>query len=207
MSASHGCGYTYAAFDPEGIAAIESCGQGADRTGQGSGGAYLVQLDVAHHVTARVALEPGANPATLSVDSQGGQILITEYQNPQYRASARPASDWIWAFDGKSLRRSFDRAKGKSALHMVHAWATANHLLLGQVAVDQKSNEITAIPKLLRMLAIKGAIVTIDAMGCQKEIARTIRDRKAALHPGAQGQPRAPLPSRSWRSGRRGTLA
>jgi len=104
MSASHGCGYTYAAFDPEGIAAIESCGQGADRTGQGSGGAYLVQLDVARHVTARVALEPGANPATLSVDSQGGQILITEYQNPQYRASARPASDWIWAFDGKSLR-------------------------------------------------------------------------------------------------------
>ncbi|HCG02614.1 MAG TPA: ISAs1 family transposase [Chloroflexi bacterium] len=85
----------------------------------------------------------------------------------------------VIAIDGKTLRRSFDRAKGKSALHMVHAWATANHLLLGQVAVDQKSNEITAIPKLLRMLAIKGAIVTIDAMGCQKEIARTIRDRKA----------------------------
>jgi predicted transposase YbfD/YdcC len=62
---------------------------------------------------------------------------------------------------------------------MVHAWATANHLLLGQVAVDEKSNEITAIPKLLKMLAISGAIVTIDAMGCQKEIARTIRGRKA----------------------------
>ena len=85
----------------------------------------------------------------------------------------------VIAIDGKTLRRSFDRAKGKSALHMVHAWATANHLLLGQVAVDQKSNEITAIPKLLKMLEIKGAIVTIDAMGCQKEIARTIRDRKA----------------------------
>ena len=85
----------------------------------------------------------------------------------------------VIAIDGKTLRPSFDRAKGKSALHMVHAWATANHLLLGQVAVDEKSNEITAIPKLLKMLAIKGAIVTIDAMGCQKEIARTIRGRKA----------------------------
>jgi predicted transposase YbfD/YdcC len=85
----------------------------------------------------------------------------------------------VIAIDGKTLRRSFDRAKGKSALHMVHAWATANHLLLGQVAVDQKSNEITAIPKLLKMLEIAGAIVTIDAMGCQKEIARTIRGRQA----------------------------
>jgi predicted transposase YbfD/YdcC len=85
----------------------------------------------------------------------------------------------VIAIDGKSLRRSFDRAKGKSALHLVHAWATANHLLLGQVAVDQKSNEITAIPVLLKMLSISGAIVTIDAMGCQKEIARTIRGREA----------------------------
>jgi predicted transposase YbfD/YdcC len=85
----------------------------------------------------------------------------------------------VVAIDGKCLRRSFDRAKGKSALHLVHAWATANHLLLGQVAVDEKSNEITAIPKLLKMLSISGAIVTIDAMGCQKEIARTIRGREA----------------------------
>ena len=85
----------------------------------------------------------------------------------------------VIAIDGKSLRRSFDRARGKSALHLVHAWATANHLLLGQVAVDQKSNEITAIPVLLKMLSISGAIVTIDAMGCQKEIARTIRGREA----------------------------
>jgi predicted transposase YbfD/YdcC len=85
----------------------------------------------------------------------------------------------VIAIDGKSLRRSFDRAGGKSALHLVHAWATANHLLLGQVAVDEKSNEITAIPVLLKMLSISGAIVTIDAMGCQKEIARTIRGREA----------------------------
>jgi predicted transposase YbfD/YdcC len=85
----------------------------------------------------------------------------------------------VIAIDGKTLRRSFDRAKGKSALHLVHAWAAANHLLLGQVAVDGKSNEITAIPRLLKMLSISGAIVTIDAMGCQKEIARTIRGREA----------------------------
>ena len=85
----------------------------------------------------------------------------------------------VIAIDGKTLRRSFDRAKGKSALHLVHARATANHLLLGQVAVDEKSNEIAAIPKLLEMLSISGAIVTIDAMGCQKEVARTIRGREA----------------------------
>jgi predicted transposase YbfD/YdcC len=85
----------------------------------------------------------------------------------------------VIAIDGKALRRSFDRARGTSALHLVHAWATANHLLLGQVAVDEKSNEITAIPKLLKMLSISGAIVTIDAMGCQKEIARTVRGLRA----------------------------
>jgi predicted transposase YbfD/YdcC len=82
----------------------------------------------------------------------------------------------VIAVDGKTQRGSHDRAKGKSALHLVHAWATANHLLLGQVAVDEKSNEITAIPELLRVLELSGAIVTIDAMGCQKEIARTIRE-------------------------------
>ncbi|WP_161602593.1 ISAs1 family transposase, partial [Tautonia marina] len=85
----------------------------------------------------------------------------------------------VVAIDGKRLRRSFDRARGKSALHLVHAWATANHLLLGQVAVDEKSNEITVIPKLLKMLELSGAIVTIDAMSCQKEIARTIREERA----------------------------
>src|SRR5512135_2336118 len=89
----------------------------------------------------------------------------------------------VIALDGKTLRRSFDRAKGRSALHLVHAWATANHLLLGQVAVDEKSNEITAIPGLLKVLELSGAIVTIDAMGCQKEIARTIRDEGADYLP------------------------
>jgi predicted transposase YbfD/YdcC len=80
------------------------------------------------------------------------------------------------AIDGKTLRRSFDRATGKAALHLVSAWASEQHLVLGQVAVDAKSNEITAIPKLLELLDVTGAIVTIDALGCQKEIAAKIRD-------------------------------
>jgi hypothetical protein len=82
----------------------------------------------------------------------------------------------VVAIDGKTLRRSFDRAKSQSALHMVHAWATANHLLLGQVAVDEKSNEITAIPKLLELLDLHGALVTLDALGCQKKIAAQITE-------------------------------
>jgi predicted transposase YbfD/YdcC len=80
----------------------------------------------------------------------------------------------IVAIDGKTLRHSFDRARQKAAVHMVSAWAAANHLVLGQVQVDAKSNEITAIPALLEMLDLHGCIVTIDAMGCQKEIARRI---------------------------------
>jgi len=78
------------------------------------------------------------------------------------------------AIDGKTLRRSHDRLAMKSALHAVCAWSVANHLVLAQQAVDEKSNEITAIPQLLELLALKGAIVTIDAMGCQKEIAAQI---------------------------------
>jgi len=80
----------------------------------------------------------------------------------------------IVAIDGKTLRRSFDTANNKSAIHMVSAWATANQISLGQVVVDAKSNEITAIPKLLEMLEISGSLVTIDAMGCQTEIAKGI---------------------------------
>lgn len=78
------------------------------------------------------------------------------------------------AIDGKTLRRSFDTASSKAAIHMVSAWATANHISLGQVVVDAKSNEITAIPKLLEILELSGALVTIDAMGCQTEIAEKI---------------------------------
>jgi predicted transposase YbfD/YdcC len=83
----------------------------------------------------------------------------------------------IVAIDGKTLRHSFNNAKGKGALHLVGAWAAENNLILGQQAVDSKSNEITAIPKLLEILDVSGAIVTIDAMGCQKEIAAKIVDK------------------------------
>jgi predicted transposase YbfD/YdcC len=83
------------------------------------------------------------------------------------------------SLDGKTLRRSFDRAKGLPPLHLVSAWAAENRLVLGQVAVDGESNEITAIPKLLEVLELSGALVTVDAMGCQKEIAATIRGRGA----------------------------
>ena len=72
------------------------------------------------------------------------------------------------AIDGKTLRGSYNKRDGKAAIHMVSAWATENKLSLGRVVVDTKSNEITAIPELLRLLDISGTLVTIDAMGCQK---------------------------------------
>jgi predicted transposase YbfD/YdcC len=80
----------------------------------------------------------------------------------------------VVAIDGKALRRSFGAASSKAAIPMVSAWATANHISLGQVVVDEKSNEITAIPKLLRLLELAGCLVTIDAMGCQTEVAREV---------------------------------
>lgn len=83
----------------------------------------------------------------------------------------------VIAIDGKTLRRSYDSLKGKPAVHMVSAWASANGLVLGQVKTEDKSNEITAIPLLLEKLAIAGCIVTIDAMGCQKTIAAQIHDQ------------------------------
>lgn len=85
----------------------------------------------------------------------------------------------VIAIDGKTLRRSHDRTQGKESIQMVSAWASANRLVLGQVKVDDQSNEITAIPQLLRVLEIAGCIVTIDAMGCQKEIARQIVEQGA----------------------------
>lgn len=83
------------------------------------------------------------------------------------------------AIDGKTLRRSFDRATGQSALHVVSAWATDLRVCLGQVAVDEKSNEITAVPRLLELLELTGAVVTLDAMHCQKETAVAIRKQGA----------------------------
>jgi predicted transposase YbfD/YdcC len=84
----------------------------------------------------------------------------------------------IIVIDGKTLCNSRDEFQQTSPLHIVHAFAAENHLLLGQLATDAKSNEITAIPKLIKMLAIKGNVITIDAMGCQKEIVKQIRERE-----------------------------
>lgn len=81
------------------------------------------------------------------------------------------------AIDGKTARATLDRKKSKNPLHVVSAWASEAHLLLGQVAVDEKSNEITAVPRLLELLDLHGAIVTLDALCCQKEIAAKIRER------------------------------
>ena len=85
----------------------------------------------------------------------------------------------VVAIDGKTVRRSHDKRAGRQAIHLVSAWAAANTLTLGQVKTDQKSNEITAIPRLLELLELNGCIVTIDAMGCQKEISQGILDRGA----------------------------
>jgi predicted transposase YbfD/YdcC len=85
----------------------------------------------------------------------------------------------IVSIDGKTLRHSFDRATSTAAMHMVSAWASTNRLVLGQVKVEDKSNAITAIPKLLQMLDVAGAPVTSDAMGCQKEIAPVIPAQEA----------------------------
>ena len=85
----------------------------------------------------------------------------------------------VIAIDGKTLRRSHNRSGGKGAIHLVSAWAARNRLTLGQTRVEEKSNEITAVPELLRLLYLKGCIVTIDAMGTQKEIAEQIRQKGA----------------------------
>ena len=83
----------------------------------------------------------------------------------------------VVAIDGKVLRRSFDRASDKSALHMVSAWGCEQRMVLAQIATDAKSNEITAVPALLRMLSLKGTIVTTDALNCQRVIAQQIVDQ------------------------------
>lgn len=95
------------------------------------------------------------------------------------RSLVRLSAGEVVAIDGKTLRQSYDSTDDKAAIHMVSAWATANRLVLGQCKVDAKSNEITAIPQLLKLLEVEGCIVTIDAMGCQKQIARLIIERNA----------------------------
>jgi predicted transposase YbfD/YdcC len=95
----------------------------------------------------------------------------------QFMASFAETCEGVVAIDGKVLRRSFDNASGKSALHMVSAWGCEQRLVLGQVATDAKSNEITAVPKLLKMLSLEGCTVTVDALNCQRAIAQQIVDQ------------------------------
>jgi len=95
------------------------------------------------------------------------------------RSLSQQSQGQVIAIDGKTLRQSRNPSDGKRAIHVVSAWATANRLVLGQRQVDEKSNEITAIPQLLKALEIEGSIITIDAMGCQKAIAQQIVERGA----------------------------
>ena len=99
----------------------------------------------------------------------------------------------VIAIDGKTSRRTHDHATGKKALHLVSAWAVENRLVLAQLATEEKSNEITAIPLLLQQLALAGCIVTIDAMGTQTEIRAADYRTRGRLCPGAQGEPWHPL--------------
>ena len=110
-----------------------------------------------------------------ALDAERFQECFTEW----VRTVSEITEGQIVAIDGKTVRRSHDNRAGRSAIHVVSAWASSNRLVLGQTRVDDKSNEITAIPKLLSMLELSGCIVTIDAMGCQKEIASKIIERGA----------------------------
>jgi hypothetical protein len=103
-----------------------------------------------------------------------------------WTASVVGVPEGVVAIDGKTVRRSGGKA-GKGAIHMVSAFAARQRLVLGQVKVAEKSNEIVAIPKLLDMLAVEGAIITIDAMGCQRTIARRIMNKKADYVFGLKG--------------------
>ena len=114
------------------------------------------------------------------IDSKELERFLTDFT--AHLGSKVPKKDSdskVIAIDGKTLRRSYDHASSQTALHLVSAWSAGTRLSLGQVAVSDKSNEITAIPELLKLLDIKGATITIDAMGCQKDIAEEIRNRKA----------------------------
>ena len=108
------------------------------------------------------------------LDSEKFQQCFVAWVSARTGAAAE-----VIAIDGKTARRSGDKRGAKAAIHMVSAFAARQRLVLGQVKVAEKSNEIVAIPKLLEMMAIEGAIVTIDAMGCQRDIAKKITDKKA----------------------------
>jgi len=110
-----------------------------------------------------------------ALDSELFSACFTKWMN----AVSQVSKGSLVALDGKTVRRSFDRGAEQAAIHMVSAWVENNQLVWGQVKTEEKSNEITAIPKLLEILALDGCVVTIDAMGCQKKIAEAIVDKQA----------------------------
>jgi predicted transposase YbfD/YdcC len=126
---------------------------------------------------------PFAN-GTPSHDQLGELVAVLDAEQFQacfiaWVASLSKHSSDIVAVDGKTLRRAYQQGGAKAPIHMISAWSSRQRLVLGQAKVAEKSNEITAIPELLKLLTLKGATVTIDAMGCQKEIAATIVDQDA----------------------------
>lgn len=125
---------------------------------------------------------PNGIPSHVTFGRVFAQIEPEEFQKSfvsWIRAVSQVIEGEVIALDGKTLRRSHNRGIGKGAIHMVSAWASANRLVLGQVKVDDKSNEITAIPELLRLLAIKGCIITLDAMGTQTDIVAQVIEQAA----------------------------
>jgi predicted transposase YbfD/YdcC len=142
------------------------CGHGGFRRGEGavpSGISLFGQwLAIARHVQPGV---PGA-----------GAGAVPDLLSGVHGAFRRDCQGVI-AIDGKVLRRSFDTASAKSSPHKVSAWGCEQRLVLGQIAAGVKSNEITAVPKLLKMLSLKGCVVTADALNCQRGIARQIVDQ------------------------------
>jgi len=144
-------------------------------------------IDIARFGTKKLALLRRFRPfadGTPSHDHLGDIFALLDAEAFQrcfvaWVVALTGAATGVIAIDGKTSRRSYDKKSGKASIHMVSAFAARQRLVLGQVKVAEKSNEITAIPKLLDMLAIEGAIITIDAMGCQRDIAQKIRDKKA----------------------------
>jgi predicted transposase YbfD/YdcC len=140
-------------------------------------------VDIARFGTKKRELLRRFRPFTDGTPSHLGDIFATldaeKFQQCFVAATLTGASADVIAIDGKTVRRSYQEKGRKAAIHMVSAFAARQRLVLGQVKVSEKSNEIVAIPRLLDMLSIDGAIVTIDAMGCQRGIAQKIIDKKA----------------------------
>ena len=140
-------------------------------------------LDLSHGIPSHDTLRQAQGDVFSRLDPDRFQECFMEWS----RSVAELLPEDVVAIDGKlvlseaegTVRRSHDKGAGKEAIHLVSAWASANTLTLGQVKTEEKSKEITAIPRLLELLDLGGCIVTIDAMGCQKEIARGIVDREA----------------------------